>query len=516
MDLSQDLVQDFISLFWIALSAVVAAMMASATRRKVPDVVWLLGFGMLIGPSGLALADDGGGIALLKDLGLGFLFLMAGFHIKRGSLSGKPGAWGMSLWIVSALAAFGLMLFLVPDDPQKTTTAIVFAIALTSTALGTLLPILKDSGEVHAPLGKAVILHGAVGELSPIIAMSFLLSSRNADISAVVLLVFAALGVVFAVLPKRVVARVPKLGKMIVDGMHTTASTTLRMIFFVLTGLLVLSAILELDIVLGAFAAGVIVRSLVPDVQVEETEEKLSHIGYSFLIPGFFVCSGMIIDWRAVTAKPLEIIGLVVIILVLRGGPVFVAELTGRTGSGLETTRDKVRLALFASTGLPIIVAVTGVARNNNLIGAQMASIMVLAGAVTVLVFPAVAGALSGTRAVSLDESAARVLIREAATRRAKEQSEEELNHSERLLEDTIDVLHNVARGLRSKGESEKIAEAEAAAAHIEGMIEDAKRELWERQVLASDGEQGDSDAGDEQGKSAAAAVVHKDHRELN
>ncbi len=486
MDLSEELVQDFVSLFWIALAAVGAAILASATRRKVPDVVWLLVLGMLIGPSGLHLANDGGGITLLKDLGLGFLFLMAGFHIKRGSLAGSSGRWGVCLWMLSALAAFGLMLVLVPDSPRKVTTAIVFAIALTSTALGTLLPILKDSGEVHQRIGKAVILHGAVGELSPIIAMSLLLSSRSMDVSAIVLLVFVAIGVVFAILPKRVLARAPRLGKMIVDGMHTTASTTLRMIFFVLTALLVLSAILELDIVLGAFAAGVIVRSLVPQTYVEETEERLSHIGYSFLIPSFFVCSGMAIDWRAITEKPLEIGGLVVIILVLRGGPIFLAELAGRTGSGLETTRERLRLALYASTGLPIIVAVTSIARGNDLIGDQLASVMVLAGAVTVLIFPAVARVLSGTRTPSLDESATRALIRAEATRRARQKAEEELSRSEEMIEETIEVLRRAAQDIREEGDPAKIAQAEAAVTHIESIIDEAKRALWERHDLGS------------------------------
>ena len=63
-------------------------------------------------------------------------------------------------------------------------------VALTSTALGTLMPILRDAGELRTPFGGAIIAIGAVGEFGPLIAISLFLSGRNPGIAAVVLIGF--------------------------------------------------------------------------------------------------------------------------------------------------------------------------------------------------------------------------------------------------------------------------------------------------------------------------------------
>ena len=429
------LTSSFISLFWIMTAAVLAAVLASATRRIVPDVVWLLVLGMMIGEHGFALAIDNEGIDLLKELGLGFLFLLAGTHIHHDTLTGRRGTAAFGTWGFSLLSALGVMYILVDSEENRVVTAIAFAIALTSTALGTILPILTDAGETDAPLGKQVIVHGAVGELAPIISISLLLSARSTLASAVVLLIFAAATVAVVVVPARLLRRIPLVGKLVIDGTRTTSATTLRIVFLLLTALLALSAKLNLDIVLGAFIAGVIVRALAPEAAMERLEAVLRVIGYSFLIPVFFVCSGMGIDWRMVYLHPVKILGIVGLILVLRGGPIFMSEVLGLSGSGVRGVRNQVRLALFAAPGLPIIVAVTGVAQSNNLLSSTMASIMVLAGAITVLLFPAAAKFLGGHGVESLDKSVAAVtkeVEREEEIRRRVEKERERIENPRR------------------------------------------------------------------------------------
>jgi len=81
--------------------------------------------------------------------------------------------------------------------------------------------------------------------------------------------------------------------------------------------------------------------------------------------------------------------------LLVRGLPVFLREAWTTTRSGITDTREQVALGLYAATGLPIIVAVTQIAASSQLITAATASVMVSAGAVTVLLFPLVAGRLS-------------------------------------------------------------------------------------------------------------------------
>lgn len=382
-----------VSLFVIAVAAAIAPLLTSLVRGRVPDVVWLLALGVLIGPSALGWATAGEGVDMVRQIGLGLLFLLAGYEMEPRPLARRAGRSAAWLWLLCLAVGFGLVYLVVPGAEWKVAAAL--AICLCSTALGTLLPIIKTTGESDSPLGRAVLLHGAMGELGPVIAMSLLLSSKGALHSSLVLLAFAAATVAAAAVPRRIVEKLPWVGRAIDAGANTTAQTTLRFIFALLTGLMALSAVFELDVVLGAFAAGVVVRALTPDDE-HLLERKLEVLAFSFLVPVFFVTSGMAIQVDAVAARPWLLVGFVAMIVVARGLPVFLGEKLFDTGSGLASDRDRVRLGLYSATGLPIIVAVTELATSQGLMPSDIASVLVASGAATVLLFPLLASLIGG------------------------------------------------------------------------------------------------------------------------
>lgn len=166
----------FVSLLWIAGCAVLAPLVAGLVPRKlVPEVVILLIVGMLIGPYGFRLAETDDAIAILRELGLGMLFLLAGYEIEVSELTGRSGRRALLTWLICLTAA--LLLVFTVGLSGAVQAEIAVAIALCSTALGTLLPILKDGGLLGGSVGKAVLNHGAYGELGPIIAMAVLLGT---------------------------------------------------------------------------------------------------------------------------------------------------------------------------------------------------------------------------------------------------------------------------------------------------------------------------------------------------
>lgn len=381
------------SLFWISVAAVLGPVIAGAVpRRLVPEVVLLLVAGVLIGPYVFDLASVDSEIGLLRELGLGLLFLLAGYEIDAKELTGSGGRRALVAWLVcfalalatvGALAAFGVV-----------HAGIVVAIALTSTSLGTLLPILTDRGLVATPIGRAVLNHGAVGELLPVIAMAILLGARGAGLSLVVLAVFAAVAVLVAWLPRRIVREGSRFMRFVRRTSETTAQTPVRLTMLLLVGLIAVAVVFDLDVILGAFAAGFILRRLVPDGD-EILESKLDGLAYGFLIPIFFVTSGMAIDVGAVADAPWVLAAFFALLVVVRGGPVFVASRTDRSRGGRRFgTSEQLQIAVYSTTGLPIIVAVTGVAVAAGEMSNATASILVAAGAATILVLPSVASAL--------------------------------------------------------------------------------------------------------------------------
>ncbi|WP_027499201.1 cation:proton antiporter [Rhodococcus sp. UNC363MFTsu5.1] len=384
------------SFFWIALCAVVAPLVAGLVPRKlVPEVVLLLIAGVIVGPHVLDLAVMGSEIDLLRELGLGMLFLLAGYEIDTSELTGRGGRRALVTWLSCLVLAFVVVGLLGLSGAIDAEVAV--AIALTSTALGTLLPILKDSGMLGTRLGRTVLNHGAFGELGPVIAMAILLSSRSAGASLVVLAAFAAAAVGVAFIPAGLRREGSKLASIIRLGSETTAQTTVRLTILLLVTLIAVATIFDLDIILGAFAAGFILRRAMPSGD-EKLEAKLDGLAFGLLIPIFFVTSGMAIDVKAVAAAPGVLLAFLVLILLVRGLPVFFAERFDR-GPELKdpqpTVRERGQVALYAATGLPLIVAVTEVAVNAGQMTASNASILVAAGAITVLVLPLTASLLA-------------------------------------------------------------------------------------------------------------------------
>ena len=392
----------FVSIFWITLVALLSPILSRLTGKKIPDVVFLLIFGLLIGPNMLNLASSEGGIPLLKELGLGMLFLIAGFEINVSSLRSRQGSTALVTWGV----CFGLGMLgaaLITGFSHEVNTYVAVGVALSSTALGTLLPMLKSHGAAGTAVGNAVLVHGAVGELLPVFAISLLLSSRSPGMAFVVLLAFMVVALVTALIPHRLFAHLPGLRQIIAAEANTTGQTILRLAMFLLATLIMCTALFDLDAVLGAFAAGIILRSLTPPAALHLITRRLETVGFAFTIPLFFVVSGMGISVFAVASNPLGLVAVVLGILLCRGVPVFLADMLVDTRSGLTSKSQKAQMALYSAAGLPIIVAVTEVATSSGLLEESTSSLLVAGGALTVLLFPLLA--LSIRRALGGSDS---------------------------------------------------------------------------------------------------------------
>lgn len=163
----------------IPLLAVLAPVAARAMGAwiRVPVVVFELVLGIVIGPSVLGWTGPSEFVGLLSEFGLAMLFFVAGTEIEFAVLRGRTGRRAIGGWFVSFALGVALGLLIAPG-----LGAIVVGIALASTALGALLPILRDAGELRTPFGRAVSALGAVGEFGPLIAISILLGATGLPI----------------------------------------------------------------------------------------------------------------------------------------------------------------------------------------------------------------------------------------------------------------------------------------------------------------------------------------------
>lgn len=364
--------------------AVAAPLLARLFGRLIPIplVVFEILLGLLLGPAVLGWVHSDDFVHLLSEFGLAMLFFLAGNEIDFATIKGRPLKRATLGWLISLVAGVIIGIALAPTFGA----GIFIGVALTSTALGTLLPVLRDAGELKTPFGIAVLAVGAVGEFGPLLAISLFLSGRTPGVAAVVLIAFAAIAGLAIWLAAKGYGR--RLHLIVTSTLHTSGQFAVRLVIFILLALAALSIALGLDMLLGAFAAGILYRLLLtgaPEKDAEIIESKLEAVGYGFLVPIFFINTGITFDLAALLGDMRNLLLLpifLLLFLLVRGLPSVIAA---PLGAGRA---DRVAIGLLGATALPIIVAVTNIGVDEGDLTTGTAASLVGAGLLSVLLFP--------------------------------------------------------------------------------------------------------------------------------
>jgi Kef-type K+ transport system membrane component KefB len=363
-----------------ALAAFVAGLVS--TRMPLPVVVVEILLGILIGPDLLGLAEPDAFLNFFSNLGLGMLFFFAGYEIDFERIRGSPLRLAVMGWVLSLVLAYSL-------GGLLTLTGLVLSLlftgsALATTAIGTLIPVLSDAGELRTRFGTYLLAAGAAGEFGPILLITLVFSTKGAATNALILAAFIVVAVVAAVIAVRGVGR----GWTALDrSLETSGQLAIRLAVVMVFALAALAASLGLDLLLGGFVAGVIARIALTGREVAVLESKLTAVGYGFLIPFFFVVSGVNFDLTALTDHPIRLLELPLFLglfLIVRGTPALVLY------RGVLNFRDRVTLAVFSATGLPLIVAITTIAVSEGHMRSSTAAALVGAGILSTAILPVV------------------------------------------------------------------------------------------------------------------------------
>jgi len=371
------------TLVLIAAAAVLAPIISEQTRGlRIPSVVIELGLGILIGPDVLKLTHPNEVISALSDIGLTFLMFLAGYELELNRVKGQPLRLASLGWLLSLALALGFAFALVSTGFAVDT--LIVGMSLTTTALGTLLPVLSDAGVIKTRFGTYMLGIGSVGEFGPIVVVAVLLTHKDPFISSLLLVAFVAIATATALLATR--AHPPKVVALLRRHLESSAQLPVRVAVLLVLLLDYLAYELGLDVLLGAFAAGIVVRLFITGEDTKVIKSKLEAIGFGFLIPIFFIVSGTRFDLHIFFSRPstlLRLLLFLVLMLIVRGGPALL--LYRRVLPKLE----RVPLALFSATALPLIVVITAIGTAEGRILPENAAALVGAGIVSVLLFPA-------------------------------------------------------------------------------------------------------------------------------
>ena len=354
---------------------------------RVPAVVLEIVAGIAVGPSGFGWVKVDVPIQVLSLIGLAFLLFLAGLEIDVTKLRG-PVLRSAGLGFLLTLA-LGVVVGLGFAATGWVKSPLLIAIALSATSLGLVVPVLKDAGQVEQPVGQLTIAGASVADFAAVILLSLLFSETSGSTGGRLLIL--GLFVVLAAMTVLTLARLERSARLegvLVRLQDTTAEIRVRFAVLLLVAFVAAAGKLGLETILGAFLAGAILGLVDRDTMTHPNFHlKLEAIGYGFVIPVFFVSSGLRFDLKALLDSPSGFVRVplfLLALLVVRGVPAALyASTVGR--------RRAVAAGLLQATSLPFLVTATSIGVTLGEIKPITAAALVSAGLLSVVIFPLVA-----------------------------------------------------------------------------------------------------------------------------
>lgn len=381
------------ALLWVIVAATLAPIIVDVIPRvTLPVVVIELLLGIAVGPEILGLIDGGNGLGIAKEFGVIFLFFLAGFEVDFIGIKGEPLRHALRSWVFSLLIA--AVVAFVMQQMGLITHFPLIAIAICTTALGPLMPVLQDSGQLPTPFGLNSLSIGALGEFIPVLLLAFLYNTTRTNVfTAVGLLVFFAVVIAVLVFFQGVVGRSDEshLRRIAIQTLDSSAQFAVRLAMLVLVGLVFLAARFDLDVLLGAFASGFIVGRLGDITSNEDSRKvmewmktKFEAIGFGVFIPAFFIVTGASLDIttllesnRGLLLVPITAIAY----LAVRGLPILLGYRTFDLAM-------RWRLALVASTQLPLVSTLMERFMSSGYVPKDVGTAIIGGSVLSVAIFP--------------------------------------------------------------------------------------------------------------------------------
>ena len=299
-------------------------------------------------------------------------------------LSGRPIRNALTGWALTAIIAFGAAMLL--TSAALASGWLLTGLALTTSSIGALLPTLRDAGLLSPPYGPMVTAAGAIGEAAPVVVLSLVLAQDRAPMQALIMLAFAAGATGAIVMAAR--ASGGYLAMIVARTIGTSGQLPMRLAICVLILVVVLSDQLQIDMVLGAFVAGAMVRAALDRRHDEAIKARLDGLGSAFLVPIFFITAGVRLDVASLFSDPMALMMVplyAALMLVARGLP---ALLLYRADLELP---QRIGLALHSGTQLSLVVAITSIAVHRGLMTGVQGAALVGGGILTTVLYPAIA-----------------------------------------------------------------------------------------------------------------------------
>ena len=292
-----------LSMLIIMLAALIIPIaMARFKVSSVPTAVAEIVAGILLGKSAFNIVQETSSLTLLSSLGVIILMFLSGMEINFDLFKKAPGQkkrdpkLPVSIAVLSFTAVIitafilGVILYFMGLFSDVLLATILFS----TIALGVVIATLKEKEILGRPMGQTILLTAVLGEVIPMLALTFSASIYGHNAGRLWLIVLLFLAAI--ILLRRF--RQPYVWFNNVS--KATTQLDIRLAFFLIFTLVTVAESVGAENILGAFLAGMVMKLLEPS---EATQEKLTSIGYGFFIPIFFIMTGVRLDLKSLFAN---------------------------------------------------------------------------------------------------------------------------------------------------------------------------------------------------------------------
>jgi Kef-type K+ transport system membrane component KefB len=376
----------FVNLFVVAFVAfAVPLLLGLAPWLRVPGPVLEIVAGVVLGPGVLGWTHADLPVQVLAVVGLAFLLFLAGLEIDLHALRGRP--FGLALTGFGITLLLGVIAGIAFAAAGWVDSALLLAVTLSATSLGLVVPVLKDAGQVGSTTGQAVVVAASVADVGAVLLLSLFFSTHAGTGTGTRIVLLGGFALLVAALAWALLraGRSRRLGDALLRQQDTTGEVRVRACVALLLGLVAVASGFGLETILGAFVAGAVLALVDRDAMSHpRLRAKLDAVGYGFVVPVFFVASGLRLDVHGLLADPsaLARVPLFLLALLLVRG-LAALPLLPRTG-----VRATTAVGLLQATSLPFILTATQIGVAASLLSPVTAAALVTAGLLSVLLFP--------------------------------------------------------------------------------------------------------------------------------
>ncbi len=394
-----DATHSFLPLLIVLLIAFAVPIVLSRIKQvTIPIVVGEIVAGMIIGRSGFAVVPANDPlVGIFATFGIVFLMFLSGMEIDFNSLRSYASAHqprqrlGHNV-LSLALLHFALTLSLAAGAAYflvrlgLATNLWIVGLILSTTSLGVVVPVLKESNLIGQRLGQCILVSAVIADFATMLLITVAVAVVSRGLTAEILLI-ALLFVAFFVVYRfgTTFNKVAALRHSIEELSHATAQIKVRAAFTIMLAFVALAQELGSEIILGAFLAGAII-GLLRTADDAELGHQLEAIGFGFFIPIFFIKAGIDFNLPALLASSRALL----LVPFLFVGAVLVKMIPALAFLMNFSLRQAFAAGALLSARLSLIIAAAAIGARLGVIGESVNSAIILVAIATVTTAPLV------------------------------------------------------------------------------------------------------------------------------